>query len=63
MNWKNVKIYLIIVLLLLDIFLAVNILILGNGKSRLEKDSIENTVGILGEGGILIDPSLIPDEL
>ena len=59
MNWKNIKTFLIILFLGINIFLAVSTVRM-HGADRLTEQNINDAVALLGQNNIYIDKSLIP---
>ena len=58
MNWKNVKIFMIALLVIADIFLAVT-LILQKNDTLYNKESIEDIQALLAESGIEVDEKFL----
>lgn len=59
MNWKNIKTFLIILFLGINIFLAVSTVRM-HGADRLTEQNIDDAVTLLAQNNIRIDKSIIP---
>lgn len=62
MNFKNIKIYFIVLLVAANLFLLVNLFIGGRQENSLDADTIKETVLILNENQIEINNGTVPTE-
>ncbi len=59
MNWKNIKTFLIILFLGINVFLAVSTVKM-HGADRLTEQNIDDAAALLEQNGIYIDKAIIP---
>lgn len=60
MNFRNIKIFFILLLLILNTYLLYNYTFSEKSISRIDTDAIQNVVSLLESSGIIIDPQTIP---
>ena len=63
MNWTNLKTYLIILLVIINVFLIFNYADSTNGTAQLDNVDILNTVEFLGKQGIKVNKDVIPTDV
>ncbi len=61
MNFKSIKIYLLIILIAANIFLLINLYNTSVKEDKLDETAVNDTVQILAQNGITVDKSTIPE--
>ena len=63
MNWTSLKVYLIVILAAINVFLTVSYIDSANKNSRIDNNTLVNTVEFIEKQGVLLDQSIIPTEI